>query len=93
MWNMNKALQEAIRLFDSQAKLAAEISRRTGKPVRQQNVWWWLNRSNGSVPPEYAPAIVDACRTKDPQTFVTVAQLCPKFPWPAMGVPHGEAVA
>lgn len=90
---MNKALQEAIRLFDSQAKLAVEISRRTGKLVRQQNVWWWLNRSNGSVPPEYAQAIVEACLSKDSQTWVTVDGLCPHFPWPSAAVPQREVVA
>jgi DNA-binding transcriptional regulator YdaS (Cro superfamily) len=35
-------LNEAIKKADSQAKLAALLESHTGKPVKQQNVSYWL---------------------------------------------------
>lgn len=72
------------------ATVAAEA---TGRQVKQQNVSWWLKKSGGKVPPEFAPAIAKACQDKDPSTKVTREALCPGFPWGQIAVTPKERVA
>ncbi len=52
---INPAIKEAVDKAGSQVALADAISRAVGEPgkVKQQHVWWWLNKS-GKVPPVYA---------------------------------------
>jgi DNA-binding transcriptional regulator YdaS (Cro superfamily) len=50
-----RALERAIEALGGQSQLARAI----GNGVRQQNVWWWRNRS-GRVPAEYVLAIQKA---------------------------------
>lgn len=48
-----KALLRAIKIVGGQSHLARELQALTGKPLRQGNVWSWLNRT-GHVPAEFA---------------------------------------
>lgn len=53
------ALSKAIEIAGGQRGLANAINEHApaaAKPLRQQNVWVWLNQT-GKVPPEYCPAI------------------------------------
>lgn len=68
-----RPLETAINACGGQAGLAAELG------VKPQNVWNWLNRSNGTVPAEYCPAI-ERVTMKRGQP-VTCEQLRPDVEW------------
>lgn len=53
------ALDRAIQILGSQSALAAAISTEE-RPVKQQNVSWWVNQGKGVVPGEYCIAIEKA---------------------------------
>ena len=63
MKNTIKALIRAKEICKSQHGLARAINNRlihqSVKPVKQQNVWSWINET-GSVPPEYCIPIEEA---------------------------------
>lgn len=52
------ALEKAISLAGSQSALA----RKSG--VKQQNIWYWLNKSGGKVPAEMALPLSLAVESK-----------------------------
>ena len=51
-----EALKEAISIAGGQSELARKISSASDKPVRQQQVWNWLNRQK-RVPTKHSKAI------------------------------------
>jgi DNA-binding transcriptional regulator YdaS (Cro superfamily) len=46
-------IEKAIRAANGQTELARLLSAHLGRPVRQGNVWSWLNRTK-RVPAEFA---------------------------------------
>lgn len=48
-----EALQHAVNEAGSQTALATRLSEITGKTVKQQHIWNWLNR-DAQVPAEFA---------------------------------------
>lgn len=68
------------------------MAKACGGKVKQQHVWWWLNKSGGRVPSRYAPVIVAACRELEPDSDISCEALCPDFPWgAASATAEGEA--
>lgn len=47
------ALEKAVKISDGQAELARKLSELTGRPVKQQHIWNWLNRDS-ELPGEFA---------------------------------------
>ncbi len=71
-----EALQAVVDALGGQTALARALSTQTGRSVRQQHVWNWLNR-DGGIPPAYAPLIVNMCKKHGLQ--ISCALLCPAF--------------
>ena len=71
-----EALRKAIRTIGGQTATALVISEKTGRNIRQQHVWNWLNR-DGGVPPEYAVVLEEIILLQGGS--LTRQQLCPKF--------------
>jgi len=71
-----EALQCVVEAFGGQSALAKAISKRTGRNIKQQHVWNWLNR-DGGLPPAYAPLIESLCRERN--LHITCSHLCPAF--------------
>jgi len=59
---VNKELQKAIRIYESQGKLAKAIGKKTGQTISQQNISYWLKNPKG-VPSARAKIIVELCPT------------------------------
>lgn len=71
-----EALQSVVEALGGQTALARALSQQTGRSVRQQHIWNWLNR-DGGIPPAYAPLIVNLCEKRG--LHITCALLCPAF--------------
>ncbi|WP_461481392.1 YdaS family helix-turn-helix protein [Porticoccus sp.] len=71
-----EALQCVIEASGGQTALAKALASRTGRPVRQQHVWNWLNR-DGGIPPAYAPLIEAMCKERG--LNIDCSLLCPGF--------------
>lgn len=71
-----EALQCVVEALGGQTALANALSNRTGRPVRQQHVWNWLNR-DGGIPPAYAPLIEAMCKERG--LNIDCSLLCPGF--------------
>ena len=88
---LNKELLRAIRACNrvngktgGQSTLAAELTRLTGKHIRQGHIWAWGWRT-GRVPPEFVPYVEAIARERGCE--VSRAALCPDFPWSAVAHP------
>lgn len=57
---INKELRKAVIIWGSQRKLAKAIGEKTGTPVSQQLVSYWLKNPKG-VPSDRAQTIVELC--------------------------------
>lgn len=58
----HEALLKAIEVAGDMSKLARSINKGLPsgvKPIKNQNVWWWVNRSK-KISPLYVNACVDA---------------------------------
>jgi DNA-binding transcriptional regulator YdaS (Cro superfamily) len=53
--NTTDELQRAVAIAGGQTKLAAA----TGGKISQQNIWWWINRTQ-MVPPKHCQTIEEA---------------------------------
>ncbi|TNF06413.1 MAG: hypothetical protein EP323_05130 [Gammaproteobacteria bacterium] len=71
-----EALQLVVDALGGQTALARALSQQTGRSVRQQHIWNWLNR-DGGIPPAYAPLIVSL--SKKHGLTITCSLLCPAF--------------
>jgi len=82
------ALRRAIKVAGGQSSLARKIGGKTGRNLRQGNIWAWLNRTK-QVPPEIAVHI--EIITNECGEIVTRKELCPNFPWePVAGDKSGS---
>jgi DNA-binding transcriptional regulator YdaS (Cro superfamily) len=80
-------LQSAIELAGGQSALAARVTELMQLPqekrIKQQDIWRWLNRADGRVPPEYCVATAQAIEFKK-----TPHDLRPDiYPHPEDGLP------
>lgn len=78
--NEFQALECAVRVLDGQSNMARVLTERTGKEVKQQNIWSWLNRSK-RLPERFAYAVEEA--TREAGEVILACDLCPgSFPKP-----------
>lgn len=71
-----QALQKVVEIIGGQTALANVLSDRTGRSIRQQHIWNWLNR-DGGLPAAYAPLVQSLC--KELGEDIPCSYLCPEF--------------
>ena len=70
------ALLKVVKIMGGQTALANAVSQKTGRSIRQQHVWNWLNR-DGGIPAAYAPLLESLCQEYGEE--VPCSLLCPDF--------------
>ncbi len=77
-----EALLKVVTIVGGQTALANAISLKTGRTIRQQHVWNWVNR-DGGIPAAYAPFVESLCRELGEE--IPCSYLCPDFaPFPRL---------
>lgn len=71
-----EALNRVVKIVGGQTALASAISQKTGRSIKQQHVWNWLNR-DGGIPAAYAPLVKLLCREYGEE--ISCSHLCPDF--------------
>ena len=71
-----EALNRVVAIVGGQTALANAVSKKTGRSIRQQHVWNWLNR-DGGIPAAYAPFLESL--SKEYGEEVSCRALCPDF--------------
>lgn len=71
-----EALYKAVTVIGGQTSLANALSRKTGRSIRQQHIWNWLNR-DGGLPAAYAPLVQSLC--EELGECISCSDLCPDF--------------
>lgn len=71
-----EALHKAVEIVGGQTALAKALSVKTGRSIRQQHIWNWLNR-DGGLPAAYAPLVQSLC--KEHGEDLPCNYLCPGF--------------
>jgi len=71
-----EALNKAVVVVGGQTALANALSVKTGRGIRQQHIWNWLNR-DGGLPAAYAPLVQSLC--EEYGGSITCNDLCPEF--------------
>lgn len=71
-----EALQKAVEIVGGQTALANVLSDKTGRSIRQQHIWNWLNR-DGGLPAAYAPLVQSLC--EELGEGISCCDLCPDF--------------
>jgi hypothetical protein len=71
-----EALHKAVIAVGGQTALANFLSSKTGRSIRQQHIWNWLNR-DGGLPAAYAPLVKSLC--EELGEFISCSDLCPDF--------------
>lgn len=71
-----EALQTVVEVLGGQTALATALSKRTGRCIKQQHVWNWLNR-DGGIPAAYAPLVESLCKERG--MSISCSHLCPRF--------------
>ncbi len=71
-----EALLKVVNIVGGQTALANAVSQKTGRTIRQQHVWNWINR-DGGIPAAYAPLVEALCREYGEE--ISCCRLCPDF--------------
>lgn len=71
-----EALRKAVEVIGGQTAMARALSVKTGRSIRQQHIWNWLNR-DGGLPAAYAPLVQSLCRELGEE--LPCCYLCPDF--------------
>jgi hypothetical protein len=71
-----EALLKVVNVVGGQTALANAVSKKTGRIIRQQHVWNWINR-DGGIPAAYAPFVESLCREYGED--ISCSRLCPDF--------------
>jgi len=71
-----EALRKAVEVVGGQTAMARALSVKTGRSIRQQHIWNWLNR-DGGLPAAYAPLVQSLCRELGEE--LSCGYLCPGF--------------
>ena len=71
-----EALCRAVEVIGGQTAMARALSVKTGRSIRQQHIWNWLNR-DGGLPAAYAPLVQTLCRELGEE--LSCYSLCPDF--------------
>lgn len=71
-----EALNKAVDIVGGQTALANALSAKTGRGIRQQHIWNWLNR-DGGLPAAYAPLVQALCGEFGGS--ISCNDLCPEF--------------
>lgn len=71
-----EALCKAVEVIGGQTAMARALSVKTGRSIRQQHIWNWLNR-DGGLPAAYAPLVQTLCRELGEE--LPCCSLCPDF--------------
>lgn len=71
-----EALRKAVEVMGGQTAMARALSVKTGRSIRQQHIWNWLNR-DGGLPAAYAPLVQTLCRELGEE--LSCSYLCPGF--------------
>ena len=71
-----EALLKVVKVVGGQTALANAVSKKTGRAIRQQHVWNWINR-DGGIPAAYAPLVEALCREYGEE--ISCSCLCPDF--------------
>jgi DNA-binding transcriptional regulator YdaS (Cro superfamily) len=74
--NPEEALNKAVEIVGGQTALAKVLSVKTGRGIRQQHIWNWLNR-DGGLPAAYAPLVQSLC--EEHGGSISCNDLCPEF--------------
>ena len=71
-----EVLLKVVNIVGGQTALANAVSQKTGRSIRQQHVWNWINR-DGGIPAAYAPFVEVLCREYGEE--ISCSCLCPDF--------------
>jgi DNA-binding transcriptional regulator YdaS (Cro superfamily) len=71
-----EVLNKAVEIVGGQTALANALSVKTGRGIRQQHIWNWLNR-DGGLPAAYAPLVQSLC--EEYGGSISCNDLCPEF--------------